>query len=229
MRTTIRISIVLAALAFSGCAAQAGVEGGDDDFVASDAEALTGSTLYKALVGGYRSADTLYPTFTLNADRTFTLDTGIRCVRAPCDSGDSGKWTLYMYRGRYYLNLAGVSLSRWYQVQSFAKGVLVGMTEKGTWTKEAPTSGCAAILCAPDSMCVDAPEGASCITKCATVRCTSATYCDASSGSAQCVAYACPKESFVDCEPPVSADRANLCSGQLHDWVVANCSTKFGY
>jgi hypothetical protein len=188
MRNTVRLSIVLAALAFSGCAAQAGVEG-EEDFSASEAEALTASDLYKALVGGYKSADTLYPTFTLNADRTFTLDTGIRCITAPCPSGDSGKWTLYTYKKSFYLNLAGVSGSRWYLVQSFNKGVLVGVTDKGTWTKQAeePTSGCAAILCAPNQLCTDDGTGAKCLDKCAAVRCTATTHCDSSSGNAMCV------------------------------------------
>ena len=96
MRTTLRLSIVLAALAFSGCAAQAGTESeGDGDFVASEAEALSASTLYKSLVAEYRSADVAYPRFTLDADRSFTLDTGVRCITTPCPSGASGTWTLY--------------------------------------------------------------------------------------------------------------------------------------
>lgn len=230
MRHIVRLSIALAALAFTGCAVQAN-EPADEEFSASEAQALHASTLYAALVGNYASSDTPYPTFELAKDRTFTLDTGIRCITTPCPSGDAGKWTLYTYKGRYYLNLAGAEASRWYYVQSFSKGVLVGMTDKGTWTKqvEAPTSGCAAILCAPDSICVDDGSGAKCITKCATVRCTSDTYCDASSGTAQCVAYACPKESYVNCMPPVTADRARLCSGDLHEWIKTNCSTEFVY
>ncbi len=205
MRTILRLSIVVAALAFSGCAAQAGTEG-EDDFVASDAEALHASSLYKSLVGDYRSADTLYPRFTLDADRTFTLDTGIRCITTPCASGDSGRWTLYTYRGRYYLNLAGASLSRWYLVQSFAKGALVGITEKGTWTKivAEPTSGCAAMLCAVGSVCVDDGAGAKCV-------------------------YSCLKDAYVNCMPPVSEDRAHLCSGDYHEWIKSNCSTEFVY
>lgn len=231
MRTTI-ISVLFASVVFSGCAAQSAVEP-DEDFVAGEAQALKASDLYKALVGGYTSKDTVYPTFTLNADRSFELDTGIRCITTPCPSGETGSWTLYTYKGRYYLNLASKTSSRWFWVSSFKTPLLVNVDDKTRWTKvvvEEPTgAGCAATLCAIGTTCVEEGGVAQCITACATVRCTAETYCDASSGSAMCVKYACPTAKTINCMPPVSEASVKYCSGQLHEWIKTNCATEFVY
>lgn len=190
MRHTIRLSMVLAALAFSGCAAQTADET-SEEFVASEAEAISASTIYKALVGSYESTTGSAVSFELASDRSFTLDTGIRCITTPCPSGEAGRWNLWSYRGAIYLELDGKGTpSRWFRVSgTLSAPTLVGVSEKGTWTKKVaePTSGCAAILCAPDTFCQELPEGPQCITKCATVRCDADTHCDASSGAPLCV------------------------------------------
>ena len=231
MRTTI-ISVLFASLVLSGCAAQSAVEP-DDDFVAAEAKALTASDLYNSLVGGYTSKETVYPRFTLNADRSYELDTGIRCVTTPCPSGEAGRWTLYTYKGSFYLNLASKTSSRWFWVKSFKSATLVNVDDKTVWNKiveEPKPAGCAATLCATGTFCVEEAGVAQCITKCATVKCTSTTYCDASSGSATCVAYACPKAGTINCMPMVPEANVKYCSGQLHEWIIANCKgTSFVY
>lgn len=230
MRTTI-IPVLFASLVFTGCAAQSS-NGPEDEFVASEAkEALSAKDLYNALVGGYTSKDTVYPRFTLNADRTFDLDTGIRCITTPCPSGETGTWTLYVYRGNYYLNLASKTSSRWFWVSSFKSATLVNLDDRTVWTKTPVVAdpGCAAMLCAAGTICVEEGGKAQCITACATVKCTSSTYCDASSGSAKCVAYKCPTAKTINCMPIVSEENQKYCSGNYHDWIQANCSTEFVY
>jgi hypothetical protein len=80
-------SLFLAASLLAGCA---GAPAG--------AEADTGSSADDALVsddfvGTYRPADgRAFPVLALGADGTYVFDTGIRCIQAPCPSGDVGTW-----------------------------------------------------------------------------------------------------------------------------------------
>jgi hypothetical protein len=230
MRTTL-ISLLFASLVFTGCAAQSSVDG-EEELVANESHAITATELYKAQVGEYLNKESSIA-YTLNADRTFVLDTGIRCITTPCPSSDSGRWTLYSYYGRIYVNLASKTASRWFRVSSLAPVTHVGASAGlvGTWTKQEALSGpgCAATLCAAGTICVEEGGVAQCITACATVRCTSYSHCDASSGSAKCV-YHCPTETTINCMPIVSPERAPYCSGEYHEWVKANCpATEFVY
>jgi hypothetical protein len=36
-------------------------------------------------------------------------------------------------------------------------------------------------------------------------------------------AYECPAEKTINCMPPVLPGNEALCSGDYHDWIVANC------
>lgn len=50
---------------------------------------------------------------------------------------------------------------------------------------------------------------------CATTPCPSAV------PEEKCI---CPVESTIDCMPVVPEERAELCDGPLHDWIVENCT-----
>lgn len=81
-------SLFLATAALlTGCSSSPSSDGG-----AQAVSEIEDDTLSQSLVGDYRPADGAYPRLTLSADGTYVYDTGIRCFRAPCPSGDSGTW-----------------------------------------------------------------------------------------------------------------------------------------
>lgn len=41
--------------------------------------------------------------------------------------------------------------------------------------------------------------------------------------SAGVVTYQCPAEETINCMPPVQPENEALCSGDYHNWIVANC------
>ncbi len=81
-------SLSLASTALSGCASPPA--GGD----ASAVSEIADPSLSQALVGEYRPADGGFPRLTLADNGTYVYDTGIRCISAPCPSGDAGTWRL---------------------------------------------------------------------------------------------------------------------------------------
>jgi hypothetical protein len=139
------------------------------------------STYASTLVGSYKG-DAVYPRFQLNADYTYSWDTGIRCVTTPCPSGDVGTWALYVNGyGTHYINLVSkpAAQNRWYRVYDGTPVVLKGaFGTTGTFTKQGTLN-----------------------TTCAVVRCAAGFKCDDSTGTAQCVAL--PKDycvSAADCK-----------------------------
>jgi hypothetical protein len=175
------LTSALSTLAIAGCSADAqhGAEDGDAP-ATLQADAL--SKLGKTIVGSYKS-EAWYPRFELKADGTYSWDTGIRCVRAPCPSGDAGDWKIYRgASGSQYVNLVSkpAGEDRWFRIHSGPPVVLEGVWgTTGKFTK----------------------EGSAPISKCATVRCAAGFLCDDSSGTATCVAL--PKDycvSDADCK-----------------------------
>lgn len=176
-----RASIVTAVLALSsslafclaiGCSADAQHSDAEGDAPGTvQADAL--SKLGKSIVGDYQS-DAVYPRFSLAADGTYTWDTGIRCVKAPCPSGDAGKWTIYNgTAGRHYVNLVSkpAGEDRWFRIYDGPPVVLKGVFgTDGTFTKQGGTTG----------------------PSCATVRCAAGYTCQVSGGTVGCVAL--PKD-----------------------------------
>ena len=164
--TTFFIVSSLAAFTMGGCAADARHTDDEGDAPSTmQADAL--SKLGKSIVGDYKSA-AVYPRFELKADGTYSWDTGIRCVRAPCPSGDIGTWKIYNgTAGRHYVNLVSTPAAedRWYRIYDGPPVVLDGrFGTTGTFTKQGTTG-----------------------TTCAAVRCAAGTKCDDSSGTAACV------------------------------------------
>lgn len=105
-----------------GCAVPTSSERDDDVATMQSEDAL--SAFGKLLVGNWK-ADTTYPRFTLAKDGTYSWDSGIRCVKAPCPSGDVGRFHLYVgaWTGTRYVNLRSNdgAHSRWLRVDSLAR------------------------------------------------------------------------------------------------------------
>lgn len=112
-------TLFFAAVTATGCASS--VDAQDEESTESvSQESLTGSDVAKKLVGSWKAVGNLFPRVELGADGTYTLDTGIRCVKAPCPSGEAGKWALYRgASGTYYTALfpKGNNPDSWYSVK----------------------------------------------------------------------------------------------------------------
>lgn len=143
-----------------GCAAQSTPEGEDDTSTlhAEDALSATG----KLLVGDYKS-DAWYPRFSLAKDGTYVWDSGIRCVKAPCPSGDSGRFKIWVgaYTGTRYVNMVSSDgkVEHWLRVASLSPTKLVGVFgTTGTFTRvsaEKPVGGCTATSeCGNGEQCI---------------------------------------------------------------------------
>lgn len=139
------VSLAASLGSLAGCAAQSAPDGDDDPSTMRSEDAL--SAFGKLLVGSYRS-ESLYPRFTLAADGTYNWDTGIRCIKAPCPSGDSGRFFIYrgVFSGVRYLNLraSGGATERWLRVDSLTPTKLVGVFgTTGVFTRdEVKDAGC---------------------------------------------------------------------------------------
>jgi hypothetical protein len=108
---------LVGAVALSGCAADTG-ESDDASQIAMTVEALHGSSIGPQLVGAWQDSDRAFPTLELNADGSYALDTGIRCITTPCPSGESGVWFLYRARAHYYVSLlSDADDVSWYRVR----------------------------------------------------------------------------------------------------------------
>lgn len=82
-------SVSAIAVSLAGCAS----EPDDDPNAKAAAEVgVDEATLLAALPGDYRPRDGGYPLLKLEADGTYVYDTGIRCIREPCPSGNAGLW-----------------------------------------------------------------------------------------------------------------------------------------
>ncbi|MEO7092595.1 MAG: hypothetical protein ABI175_05040 [Polyangiales bacterium] len=212
MRSSIVTSLLVATLAsfvsvsVLGCAADAqhGDEEGSDAPSTVQADAL--SKLGKSIVGDYKS-DAWYPRFSLAADRSYSWDTGIRCIKAPCPSGDAGTWTIYNgTAGSHYVNLVSkpAGQSRWFRIYDGPPVVLKGVFgTTGTFTKQGstsyPTCESSKTKCEAGMHCEDtaivcittpcAPTAPSCVpdNKCATVRCAAGYKCEATGTTVGCV------------------------------------------
>jgi len=149
-----------ASFLFAGCAAQSTAPEGDDDTTTLRAEGAL-SALGKQLVGNYKS-DAFYPRFSLAADGTYSWDTGIRCIKGPCPSGDSGRFSIYYgaFTGYRYVNLVSSdrAISRWFRIASVTPAKLVGVFgTTGTFTKDTgkPVPACTvAADCAGGEQCL---------------------------------------------------------------------------
>jgi hypothetical protein len=124
-----------------------------------------------ALVGDYRPADGDFPRLTLEADGTYLFDTGVRCFRAPCPSGDAGTWHL---SPDGTLRLAATSPDALAPRRSveIASGdpltILIddetGATRELTKIDEAaPAASCAAVLCVVGTRCEIVDGAAQCV------------------------------------------------------------------
>lgn len=59
---------------------------------------------------------------------------------------------------------------------------------------------------------------------CAAVLCATQTYCDESTGTAQCLPLVCPAPgTVIDCELPLTPERAPRCNPSFREWVGGHC------
>ncbi|MBI2396009.1 MAG: hypothetical protein HYV09_40980 [Deltaproteobacteria bacterium] len=232
------------ALTTTGCAVNSQPDQ-DDERASVTEEAVTASSIYTLLVGDYVSADGLkYPTLNLASSawaRTYTWDTGIRCITTPCPSGETGRWTVYrsLFTGKYFLQLRStVGKIHWFGVDIDGEGKIKGLP--GVWGETAffvpkrvfePVVGCAAMLCAEGTICYEDETGAgTCIAvpTCKDASCASGEYC--AELPVECIkapcppmptCLACPKPGVINCMPIVSPDVAPLCKAA--ESIKANC------
>lgn len=139
---------VFAASLLVGCAAQSSPDS-EDEVTSMQAEGAL-SAYGKQLVGDYKAADAVYPRFSLAKDGTYVWDSGIRCVKAPCPSGDAGRFQIYVgaFSGTRYVNLRSNDgkVERWLRVASLVPTKLVGaFGTTGSYVRNVakPTPGCA--------------------------------------------------------------------------------------
>lgn len=184
------VGLVTMAAATAGCAADTSSDGDSDSSVAEESSSAYTSGIGLKLGGDYVSADTLsYPRLSLDAKKqTYAWDTGIRCVRAPCPSFETGRWSAYrsISTGRYYVGLVSTARKRhWFSVDFASDGAVKGLVGVwGTTEKFVPARvavvGCEAMLCAEGSFCAedDAGQG-SCLAypTCKTAKCAAGSYC----------------------------------------------------
>jgi hypothetical protein len=193
-------SIFLAAALLAGCA---GAPAGDES-VASVADAIVSSEL----AGTYRPADgSQFPFLTLADDGTYVYDTGIRCIMAPCPSGDSGTWRRGPGATIRLVAETPEALEprRSVQIVSSEEPVALrfvgpdGATlelSKEVAAVEAPNK-CAVVRCGGGARCEVVEGQARCVAddraaeeanKCAVVRCGGGARCEVVEGQARCVA-----------------------------------------
>jgi hypothetical protein len=151
------IALVASFLAFAGCTAQAYHDDQEDPSTFTASESAL-SSYGRQLVGDYKS-DAVYPRFSLLEDGTYTFDTGIRCVRAPCPSGDSGNFSIWRdHGGRRYVRLLASdhSVKRWLLVESLKPVTLVGFAGiTGTFRMMGAAGGCTTYTeCGEGEQCI---------------------------------------------------------------------------
>lgn len=200
----------VAGLVLAGAFAVVGCSGAvettqQEDSQGDVSEEAYGSGIGKKLGGDYVAKAAAYPTLSLDAAKqTYVWDTGIRCVRAPCPSGETGRWALYKasYGNRYYAGLTpsgGAGTKRWFRVSFDAKGAVSELDgvwgETQVFVPRAKTSACAAVLCAPGTTCQESGGQAKCVPDvvagCAAMLCAPDTFCvEDARGQGSCKPYA---------------------------------------
>lgn len=187
-------ALALSSLALvAACSSNTAVE--EETEASTTEEALHSSTLAKKLAGDWVAKGAPVPTMTLDLSGTYTLDTGIRCIRAPCPSGETGRWRLYRGWFSSYVRLAPAGASsRWYRVETAGNDPveLTGVWgTQGAFVPAAPTDPCARVRCASGTHCESNNGSAQCVPNitCANVRCAAGTMCDMVNGAPECVSY----------------------------------------
>jgi hypothetical protein len=149
-------SLCLAAASLSGCASESEDMNKGTSAVATAEDASASATW----VGDYHPREGEYPRLTLAADGTYIYDTGIRCIQAPCPSGDAGNW----YLGDGFLYLAATTPDalepqRTLEIASTDPPTLLfedrsGARQELIQVEEAALpSNCAAVLCQTGMRC----------------------------------------------------------------------------
>jgi hypothetical protein len=196
------------AVAIAGCAANTDVEEDTQTGVAE--EAYHTSALGKKLVGDYVAENGTLPTLRLDGDQSYAWDTGIRCVRAPCPSGEGGKWNLYKAynANRYYVGLFSTEGNeRWFRVRLTNGEVreLDGVWgEKQDFVPARKTDPCAVVRCGYGTTCQVIDGRAQCVepASCAAMLCGPGTYCVEENGQGRCEPYpTCATTSLLCVDP----------------------------
>jgi hypothetical protein len=132
---------LVGSVALSGCTADT-AESEDASQIEMTTQALHGSSIGPQLVGAWKDSDGAFPTLDLQADGSYALDTGIRCITTPCPSGESGVWFLYRAGAQYYVSLlSDAAHVSWYRVRLVdgAPTSLVGaFGTSGSFLKQRP-------------------------------------------------------------------------------------------
>lgn len=198
-------SVVLGSVALTGCSAP--VDSVSDSESAVEAvdttvEALSTSAAREAFVGTFVSGAR---TLTLEDRGTYVLDTGIRCIKAPCPSLEEGRWALSRKAGAYQITLspkkgAKVVLS----ASLLGNGArLVSKSDASVAFEKVveEVNPCIFTTCPTNSVCEAVDGQAQCITldACARVRCPGDTTCVANGESASCVPVAPPVDAVATC------------------------------
>lgn len=188
-------AVALSSLAVTAAACSSAPAEEEDSESSTVEEGLHTSQLAQKLAGDWIAKGAPVPTMTLDKSGSYTLDTGIRCIRAPCPSGESGTWRLY--RGFYssYVRLAPQGASaRWYRVKVEGRDPveLTGVWgTQGAFVPAPPSDPCARVRCASGTRCENVNGSAQCVPTitCANVRCAAGTMCEMVNGAPQCNPY----------------------------------------
>ncbi len=239
MRSSFFVTAASVALSFAAlaCGSTDTAPLTDAEAVASStAEALHASPLGPTLPGDYRESNGGYPQFSLHANGSYVLDTGIRCITTPCPSGEAGNWNLYRSGRNYYVALENRRSVKWLRVDHTdgQPNELVGVSGvTGTFAQQIAnpcmTVRCSAgftcsptgpVRCVPDNTCANTTQTCSGDQHCEDrkITCVRAP-CPASAPA--CIDNACPPAGTIRCMPIVSDAAAPFCS--YRSWIVEHC------
>lgn len=166
-------SICLAVASLSGCASEPESADEASSTVASAEGANSsaeGASVSATWDGEYHTCEGEFPQLTLEPNGFYIYDTGIRCVRAPCPSGDVGDW--YLGYGTLYLvatSSDALEPYRTLEIVSTDPPTLLFEDRDGTRYEfvrvdEATLpSSCAAVLCLVGTTCKVVDGVAQCI------------------------------------------------------------------
>lgn len=227
----------LVALATAACATQTD-DSDQDERASSTQENLGASATAKKLQGDWVNKDGAYPRLTLNANGTYTRDTGVRCITTPCPSGDSGNWHLYRsLLGTYFVELSAAGVDDWYRVKMTSNepsGLDGVWGTTGHFVKPPPPNPCMTVKCTAMTTCQVEDGKASCVPNyptCASVRCAAPRVCKDNPivcvkapcpPTAPSCEFVCPADGWINCMPGPGT-RPAACSGEYHTWIQANC------
>jgi hypothetical protein len=159
----------------------------------------------------------------LQDDGIYVFDNGVRCVRAPCPSGDSGTWGIRTVRAarrgvpavrEVVLRRPGISTSptRALRIDESRTPIrLIGTLEiAGTFIRQGTVArppSCEATTCKKFERC-----------ELRQVQCVRAP-CDP---VPTCVKQACPTVPYINCMPGPGT-RSEYCTLEGQQWLKANC------